>query len=157
MTSTRICSVEVCDLPYYSTGYCRSHYARFRRDGDAGSTAIRTGPAPVAERFAKYCGPEGLGCRIWTGAIIECGYGLFGAEKRKMVYAHRFAYEAELGAIPAGLQIDHICCNRACVAVHHMQLVTPRQNCILRDIRNGRNVSPESWAEFFHAGLILAA
>ena len=29
---TKTCSVDGCDKPYYSKGYCRSHYSRQRRE-----------------------------------------------------------------------------------------------------------------------------
>lgn len=42
--------------------------------------------------------------------------------------AHRYAYELLVGAIPDGMQIDHICHNRACVNPGHLRPVTRKQN-----------------------------
>jgi len=42
----------------------------------------------------------------------------------KMDYAHRYAYRQAYGEIPKGLEIDHICSNRACVNVEHLRAVT---------------------------------
>ena len=44
------------------------------------------------------------------------------------VLAHRFAYEMFVGAIPEGMQIDHLCQNKRCVNPEHMELVTPGEN-----------------------------
>lgn len=42
--------------------------------------------------------------------------------------AHRKIYEAIIGPIPAGLNIDHLCRNRACVNPWHMEPVTQHVN-----------------------------
>ena len=62
------------------------------------------------------------GCLEWTGAKSG-GYGRI--DRR---YVHRIAWEWERGPIPPGLQIDHLCRNRACVNWHHMEPVTQAEN-----------------------------
>lgn len=42
--------------------------------------------------------------------------------------SHRFAYEAQVGPIPDGMVIDHLCKNRACQNARHMEPVTNRAN-----------------------------
>lgn len=60
------------------------------------------------------------------------GYGLTWVAG-KLVKAHRAAYELLVGPIPPGLQIDHLCRNRACVNPSHMEPVTQHVN-ILRGV-----------------------
>lgn len=62
-------------------------------------------------------------CVLWTGPVSSNGYGRQGHE-----YAHRIAWEAVHGPIPAGMQIDHLCRVRLCVNVDHLELVTQAEN-----------------------------
>jgi hypothetical protein len=72
-------------------------------------------------------------CWVWMGARIWNGYGHFcltqfpGTPKR-LILAHRWAYQDRFGEIPAGLEIDHLCRNRGCVNPDHMEPVTHREN-----------------------------
>ncbi|MGW0756151.1 HNH endonuclease signature motif containing protein [Streptomyces sp. NPDC002814] len=94
-------------------------------------------PTP-AERFAdkvNTAGPWSLRrdcpgpCHLWDGAQNEKGYGTFWADGRT-VKAHRYAYEQQNGPIPAGLEVDHRCRRRACVAPGHLDAVTHRTNIL---------------------------
>ena len=42
--------------------------------------------------------------------------------------SHRLAYELEIGPIPAGLEIDHLCRVRNCVNPAHLEPVTHAEN-----------------------------
>lgn len=66
-------------------------------------------------------------CKIWTGHIDDDGYGRV-QRGGKWRGAHRVVWEDERGPIPAGLVIDHLCRNRACVNVEHMEPVTSAEN-----------------------------
>lgn len=72
------------------------------------------------------------GCWTWSGSLTPKGYGKFW-DGARMVRAHRYAYECLRGAIPAGLQIDHLCRVRNCVNPDHMEPVTVRVN-VLRGV-----------------------
>ena len=81
-----------------------------------------------ASDYAPYLGP----CWLWTGAQRGKGYGAFKVDRR-MVRAHRFAYELLVGPIAEGLDLDHLCRVRHCVRPSHMEPVTPQVN-ILRGV-----------------------
>lgn len=59
---------------------------------------------------------------------------------RKQYRAHRWAWELVNGKIPEGLVIDHICRNRACVAIDHLRVVTQQEN-IMAGLHNIDNRS----------------
>ena len=80
----------------------------------------------TTERFWSKVDRSG-DCWLWTACISIYGYGDFW-QKRGTKKAHRVAYEFRHGPVPAGLQIDHLCRNRACVNPDHMEVVTNRVN-----------------------------
>ena len=69
------------------------------------------------------------GCWRWPGAKNSTGYGMVRVGK-KVVYAHRYAYELEIGPIPEGLTIDHLCRVRLCVNPAHLEPVTQSENVL---------------------------
>ena len=66
-------------------------------------------------------------CWLWTGARGSGGYGQLRLSRpRRLVYAHRMAYELELGPIPVDLEVVHECRNHACVNPTHLRLADAR-------------------------------
>ena len=83
------------------------------------------------ERFWRHVRKQLNGCWIWTGARTDRGYGQL-CVSRRMVYAHRFAWELHGEELPAGRQLCHRGCrpepNRLCVNPAHLQLATSKQS-----------------------------
>ena len=81
------------------------------------------------------------GCWNWP-VTDRNGYGRFlitNAAKliRKMTYTHIVSYETYVGPVPEGLELDHLCRNRACCNPEHLEPVTRREN-VHRGLVGGR-------------------
>lgn len=79
------------------------------------------------DRFIQKVKLQPNGCLEWRGHIRKNGYGMFKTEGQT-VYAHRWAYLQVFSCIPAGLELDHLCRNRACVNWQHLEPVTGKEN-----------------------------
>lgn len=67
-------------------------------------------------------------CWMWTGAT-NTRYPVFALGGRgNMGYAHRFSFELNVGPIPDGYEIDHLCRVPLCVRPDHLEAVTPQEN-----------------------------
>lgn len=134
------CSVDGCDRPKAKRGWCNSHYQRWRASGNPGSGPVNAPNRPDHERFWEKVDRTG-DCWVYTGSLSEKGYGIFwsNAENRTM-RAHRFAFEDQVGPIPDGLQLDHLCRNPACCRPSHLEVVTPAEN-------TRRGNAGKHWAE----------
>lgn len=67
-------------------------------------------------------------CWLWEGPLDPRGYPYKWLGGRKRAWAHRHVYEAEVGPVPKGLELDHQCRVRRCVSPVHLEPVTRLEN-----------------------------
>lgn len=145
-SATKRCDVAGCSQRHASHGWCRVHLSHWRAYGDPLATFQ---PSPPEERFFRKVVESDDGCWLWTGGADRKGYGTFRRSGEQTLAAHRWCYEFFRGAIPCGLELDHLCHNRdlscrggkscrhrRCVNPDHLEPVTKSVNS-LRMVHRG--------------------
>jgi hypothetical protein len=90
----------------------------------------------LAERLDLYV-EKTESCWLWIAGRTTTGYGQIQHNGRKWK-AHRLVYTILRGAIPEGLELDHLCRNRLCVNPNHLEPVTTRENLLRGEGSTGR-------------------
>jgi len=137
----KVCKIPDCNGRYWARGYCSTHYSsHWKRSKDPTVIALKLlGPPTDGERFAASFIPEpNSGCWLWLGNLHRMGYGRL-KEGKRVISAHRFAYEYYRGTIPNGLVIDHLCRVPSCVNPWHMEVVTNTVNILRGEGFSARN------------------
>lgn len=80
-----------------------------------------------------------LPCIEWTGLRDQDGYGRVNGHNPEL--AHRAVWRLMRGPIPKGVEIDHLCRNRACTRLEHLELVTHRENTLRGQTITARNAA----------------
>lgn len=86
-------------------------------------------------RFWEKISVSADGCWNWTASLDDCGYGKYAIGGGRWRRAHRISF----GDVPEGLELDHLCRNRACCNPSHLEAVTHRTNMSRADWSNNFN------------------
>lgn len=130
-SAAHACRIEGCDrlagVPGTAQGYCAAHYSRWKAHGDPLAGRLPNG-TQLAQRIARWTEADPVtGCLVWTGTRDWAGYGRL-LVRNKGVRAHRAAWEAAGRELDPELELDHLCSNRSCVNVDHLEQVTHAEN-----------------------------
>jgi len=97
-------------------------------------------PQDVAQRALDRFVARGDACHISDYSVGSHGYAQIGWKRPSgggCTTAHRAAWTAVHGQIPAGMTVDHICKERRCVNVAHLRL--------LSNFENARRTNGRDW------------
>ena len=80
-------------------------------------------------KFLERCTLTDQRCLIWPGATSGYGYPVGKiAGNSTFCYIHKKVYEACVGEVPEGFQVDHICGNSLCLNPDHLRILTKEEN-----------------------------
>lgn len=141
---TSPCKADDCErTDRGGLGYCGKHYQRLYHHGDANFVKPNTGgydlsvdpETGLVNRFIGRIDFEDSECWTFLGNKNKDGYGGISVSG-KWWSTHRYSYVTLVGEIPEGLELDHLCSNRACANPDHLEPITHIEN-----VRRGEKAS----------------
>ena len=117
------CSIQSCNRPVKSRGWCRRHYLRWRLHGDPTEIKSKTEPGLIASFIQTVLLSETDSCIKWPFSTEGNGYGKHHRDG-KHFWAHRLFCELAHGEAPNSKPLAiHSCGNgqHGCVNPHHIR------------------------------------
>lgn len=136
-----VCNEDGCPRAGIKRGYCNPHYERRRLAGEFEVRHL----TQEQRLFEKVTENPQTGCWEFTGALNH-GYGTIYFDSRQQA-VHRVVYELLVTEVPPGLQLDHLCRNRACCNPQHLDPVPARVNLLRGEGASARNAVKTHCAE----------
>lgn len=125
MAKNQVCSIDNCDKPVNSRGWCKAHYVRFLRNGDPlGGRNDLEGREWLE---GKSTHEDESDCLIWPFGCDNKGYG-------KLTHPYSRRAHRVMCMLAHGLPTDermhaaHNCGNTSCVNPNHLRWATVSEN-----------------------------
>lgn len=124
------CNYESCETPPRARGFCNAHYSKLRREGliQPLPNAARK-PYTLSRQIERFWDrvEKTENCWLWVGGKNRAGYGRLDFGGKSML-AHRLSWSLEIGEIPEGAFLDHMCHEPSCVNPDHLRLASHTLN-----------------------------
>lgn len=131
------CEFPGCDNPIRAKRLCLGHYEQSYNGKPLSplySTQRRRGTPPRIRFIEQPCSEWGISkglttpCRIFVGTKDRGGYGSVSVNG-SMMGAHLYVWQRDVGPVPDGEEVDHVCRVRPCINAEHMRTVSHQVNC----------------------------
>ena len=124
------CSVDGCDRPAQSRGWCSAHYMRWHRHGTTDLLTAYPARGTIEAFLQKALAHTGTDCLFWPFGTNGRGYGQIRRSKKSLL-VHRLICRAHHGAPPTpSHESAHSCGNghRGCISPKHLRWATRAEN-----------------------------
>lgn len=96
---------------------------------------------PPEERVDHYCVRTDDGCYLWTGAVTA-GYGIVTIDGHSQ-RVHQWVWENANGPLPVGHNLHHVCHNKRCRELSHLELLTASDHWLEHGLRGFARTNSE--------------
>lgn len=121
------CGKRVKLAKWTKDGYVKGQPMTFLQGHYPRTQALMTDPARYTVEDRGYV----TVCWITIAVKDKDGYGVMGGGKRSLVgteRTHRRSFKQNIGPIPDGMHVHHLCEQKACVRPDHLELRNPTQH-----------------------------
>ena len=118
------CKYENCSLESVAKEFCQGHYMQQRRGKEMSPLYNHLS---MQERIESKISIDSNGCMVWSGHTDTGGYPNIKYQGKNYL-VHRAYYKIFNGEIPAHDTLDHLCRNKLCINLNHLQPVSRSEN-----------------------------